>query len=182
MFPVKNGWKYAVALDTETTGFSRKARIVQIATLRFRWKKSDNNASIFELSENFRLITFIKPPPDTYFCPHAGKVTGITPEILTNAPAFQDIRQELLKITGNLPVVAHNAPFDQRMLESEFMNSGKHENMNWICSMNLARRAGYANTKLGYLAAALGIIPSGKLHDAGTDAELSARLTAHLCG
>ena len=182
-FPIRDGWRYAAAVDTETTGLDSNARVVQVAALRFRWRRSDpNGLPEFQASTAMRLVSLVRPPHGTWFNPAAVRVTGIDARKVAGAPVFTDLAARFLEVCDGLPIVAHNASFDRRMIDGEFGRLGMRspEATRWFCSMGLARRTGQITAKLGDLCCRLAIEPDGELHDAGTDALLAARVTAHL--
>jgi len=179
------GWLYAVSVDTETTGLGSDARVVQLAALRFRWRwPGGAGEPEVEFSARYRLVSLVRPPEGIAWNPGAVAVHGIRPADVARAPAFPDVEPELLRVVGDLPLVAHNAPFDRRMVEREFAVAGRLADApaadRWACSMRAAAAAGLPR-KLGDLAAALGLRPSGGLHDAGVDAELAALAYARAC-
>ncbi len=177
-FPRRDGWAYAAAVDTETTGLGGDARVVQLAALRFRWRWISGSVEV-EMSPRYRLVTLVRPPPGTRFCPRAEAVTGIGERRVAGAPPFPEVLPALMETCGDLPIVAHNAAFDRRMLLGEQARCGAEPLPHrWECSQAAARRAGHARLKLGELAEALGVRATGGLHDAGVDAELAARVMA----
>lgn len=102
-----------VALDTETSSIGVRAEIIEISAVRF---------------ENFRPVaifeTFCKPYRPISL--EATAVNGITPHHVKNAPRFAEIIPALDEFTDRLPIVAHNAPFDLRMLAQEgFPTAGR---------------------------------------------------------
>lgn len=172
------GWAYGVAVDTETTGLGASARIVQLAALRFRcrWNRPLARLDI-EFSDTYRLGTLVKPPPGTRFDPGAVRVTGIAEAHVREAPSFPAIAGRFLEVVADLPVVAHNAPFDRRMISGEFEAMRMQPPaVTWICSMQAARASGHRRASLGDVSASLRIRPTGDLHDATVDAELAARV------
>lgn len=103
-----------VALDTETTGLKTGGNdIIEIAAIRF---------------ENYRPVakfhTYLKPrkaiPAD------ASAVNGITDDMVENAPTFSQIKPALQAFISDLPIVAHNAPFDIRFLYVSGLDLEKH--------------------------------------------------------
>ena len=179
-----DGWHYAGAVDTETTGIGRDARVVQVAALRMRWRWPDATSVVpdVEFSDTYRLVSLVKPPTGTWFDPNAVRVTGIGPAQVAMAPSFTDVLPELRRVVCKLPVIAHNSPFDRRMLDREMQHTGDTTfDVAWICSMQAVRRTGlFASARLGDVARTLGIEPRGGLHDAGVDAELAGRVYAHV--
>ena len=175
---LSNGWAYGVSVDTETSGLGRAARVVQIAALRFRCRWDDARSELdIEFSSAYRLLTLVRPPPGTWFDPGAVRVTGIDAARVREAPSFAAISDRLQEVVADLPIVAHNAPFDRRMIAGEFDHlGGTPPEVEWICSMQAAKSRGHTKAALSVVASALRIKPEGGLHDAGVDAELAARV------
>lgn len=175
-------WKYGVSIDTETTGTYTKCRVVQVAALRFRFRTFEEKDQI-EFSERFRFISLIRPPHGTPFIPEAVKVTGIGYQQVRNAPMYHEIYDRLCEVIGDLDLVAHNAPFDRRMIdrEHESVDLPIIDSNRWKCSLSLARKfTPGTSMKLAQIGERLGIEVTGKTHDAGVDAELAARIYAHI--
>lgn len=90
-----------VILDTETTGLDEKAEIVEI--------------SIIDLKGNVLLDTLIKPkrkiPVDVI------KIHGITNEMVSNAPTWEDIYKDFRKIVKSADLVLiYNERYDKRLI------------------------------------------------------------------
>ena len=105
--------RFAV-IDTETTGFGKKDRVIEIAVV---------------LVEGMEIVqeweTLINPERDI----SNSSIHGITPEIVSLAPTFAEISSELSRIIDGTFIVAHNLSFDQRMLEQEFSRIKKEINL-----------------------------------------------------
>ena len=99
-----------VALDTETSGLTARAEIVEVSAIRF---------------ESFRPVSVFSTLCRPYgtISPAAEAVHGISQRDVRNAPRFAEILQELETYLGDLPLVAHNAPFDLKMLASEGLDT-----------------------------------------------------------
>lgn len=97
-----------VALDTETSGLSARAQIVEVSAVKF---------CNFRPTEVF--TTLCKPFGG--ISPQATEIHGITNRDVENAPRCAQILNGLEEFIGDLPIVAHNAPFDLRVLGSEGM-------------------------------------------------------------
>lgn len=95
-----------IAFDTETSGLTAGAEIVEISAVRFER---------FRPTEIFTTLC----KPYGRISPQASSITGIYDRDVRNAPRFSEIADAFEEFIGDLPLVAHNAPFDLRMLASE---------------------------------------------------------------
>ena len=115
-----------VLLDTETTGTLKADRIVEIALVAFK-----GNEVIEEWS------TLINPQRDV------GKtnIHGITASMVSSAPIFADVVNDIFRIINNRVLVAHNLGFDARMLIQEFNRANTQGDIGkGFCTMTAARR------------------------------------------
>ncbi|MDR1252957.1 MAG: 3'-5' exonuclease [Treponema sp.] len=88
------------AFDIETTGFEPKRdRIVEFGTVKF-----DRRGVIARYA---LLIDPCIPMP-----PEAGKVNGITDDMLAGQPLIEEVLPDFLRFVKDTIIVAHNAPFD----------------------------------------------------------------------
>lgn len=102
-----------VAIDTETSSIGMTAEIVEVSAVRF---ENFRPVEIFEtLCKPYRRISL-----------QATAVNGIDNEMVKDAPRFAEIIPALDEFSDGLPLVAHNAPFDLRMLAQEgFPTAGR---------------------------------------------------------
>jgi DNA polymerase-3 subunit epsilon len=120
-----NNLEYVV-IDTETTGTLKADRIVEIALIAFK-----ANEVIEEWS------TLINPQRDV------GKtnIHGITASMVSSAPIFADVVNDIFRIINNRVLVAHNLGFDARMLIQEFSRANTQGDIGkGFCTMTAARR------------------------------------------
>ena len=94
-----------VVIDTETTGLYKNDRIIEIACVVF------NREGILE-----EWSTLVNPSRDV------GKTDlhGLTPSMLSLAPSFDQLGDDVARILNGRVLIAHNFPFDSRMLNQEF--------------------------------------------------------------
>ncbi|MCU7557798.1 exonuclease domain-containing protein [Macrococcus sp. TMW 2.2395] len=78
--------------------------------------------------------------PETYFSESNIRVHGIHPEDVTDAPTFKTVYPYMLDFIGDLPIVAHNAQFDMRVLHAS-INRYHFEmpTLPYFCSVIMAR-------------------------------------------
>lgn len=96
--------RFAV-IDTETTGFGKTDRLVEIAVVIVEGK---------EIVQEWE--TLINPDRDI----SNTNIHGINSELVSLAPSFLEINSEISRLINGTVLVAHNLSFDQRMLEQEF--------------------------------------------------------------
>ncbi len=102
--------------------------------------------------------------------------TGITDEMVADAPRFADLREEVLaRLEGRL-FVAHNARFDYGFLRNEFRRLGVRFKSPVLCTVKLSRRmdAGERGHSLDAVMARHGIECAAR-HRALGDAQVLAR-------
>ena len=104
--------------------------------------------------------------------------TAISNDMVKAAPPCAEVMEEFAKFIGDYPLVAHNASFDQKFLNSEFGFIGRSRNCDMACSMLAARRVypKAPNHQLGTLVRYCGIDNDGTFHRALADAEMTAHL------
>ncbi len=155
---------YAV-IDIETTGGSPKSeKITEIAIYI-----SDGK----EIVDEF--ITLVNPEkPIPYFIT---SLTGITNEMVADAPKFYEIAKQLVELTEDKIFVAHNVSFDYRFIRSEFKSLGYDFNRNNLCTLQLSRRLfpGHRSYSLGNICKDLGINIENR-HRAAGDALATVKL------
>jgi DNA polymerase-3 subunit epsilon/ATP-dependent DNA helicase DinG len=89
-----------VALDIETTGLDpQRDAIIEIGMVRFNGRRVE--------AEYSQLINPGRPIPAMI-----SQLTGITNEMVRNAPPIKAVLQEVSDFAGNAPVVGHNVQFD----------------------------------------------------------------------
>ncbi|MCS6908550.1 MAG: helicase C-terminal domain-containing protein [Anaerolineales bacterium] len=93
-----------IALDIETTGSDiEKDRIIEVAAVRFNHRRIE--------AEWHSLVNPGKPIP-----PAITLLTGITDQMLVNAPSIKEVAQELNRFIGNGKIVGHSVNFDLAFL------------------------------------------------------------------
>ena len=80
--------------------------------------------------------------PETYFDRFNIRLTGITPEMVTDKPAFPQVWQELEPLFDSGVLVAHNAPFDLSVL-AKCLRAYCVDWRSWVpyvCTCQMSRR------------------------------------------
>ncbi len=91
------------------------------------------------MSECFSSL--IKPHPHfDSFHPGNMRIHHITPDQVKNAPSFRDLESRLRPLLENSVLVAHNAPFDMRVLKSLYTLYGlRAPQVSYFCTVDLSR-------------------------------------------
>jgi DNA polymerase-3 subunit epsilon len=155
---------YAI-IDIETTGGSyRLERITEIAVFIH-----DGTRIIDEYS------SLINPERNIpYFIT---SLTGITNEMVEDAPKFYEVAKKIVEMTEGKVFVAHNARFDYSFIRQEFNMLGYNYKRPLLDTVALSRKLlpGHSSYSLGNLCNDLGIEINGR-HRASGDAMATVRL------
>lgn len=105
-------------------------------------------------------------------------LTGISNTMIRKAPPAAEVMRALAEFVGDVPLVAHNASFDSRFLDAEWLLINRQRQQEFACSMLLARRIYPAapDHKLGSLVRHLELPSAARHHRALADAEMTAHL------
>jgi DNA polymerase-3 subunit epsilon len=105
-------------------------------------------------------------------------LTGITDRMVADAPPVAEVMREAARFVGDLPLVAHNAPFDRKFWETELARLGTPPQPAFACTLLLARRVypQAPNHRLGTLIDLLQLPRAGRAHRAMADAEMAGHL------
>lgn len=156
-----------VVLDFETSGISPDYgdRAIEVGAVMLREGKIvDRFQSL--MNPGVRINSFIE------------NYTGITNQMVQEAPKAADVMREFARFIGKTPLVAHNASFDRRFLAAEFERIGRQCQQDFGCSMLAARRIypDAPNHKLETLVRYKSLRTDGTFHRALADAEMTAHL------
>lgn len=155
---------YAV-IDIETTGGSpRSEKVTEIAIYIFNGK---------QIVDEF--VTLINPEkPIPYFI---SSLTGITNEMVADAPRFYEIAKRIVEMTENKIFVAHNVTFDYKFIRSEFKSLGFNFVRNNLCTLQLSRKLfpGHRSYSLGNICKDFDITIENR-HRAAGDAFATVKL------
>ncbi len=111
--------------------------------------------------------------------PFIVQLTGISDEMVRNAPKFYEIAKDIVEFTRDCVFVAHNVAFDYGVIREEFKSLGYDYRLPHLCTVRASRYIipGHDSYSLGKLSRSLGIEITAR-HRAGGD----ALATAHLFG
>jgi DNA polymerase-3 subunit epsilon len=154
-------------IDIETCGGKfefRKGRITEICIVRH------DGLAVVDV-----FTTLINP--ECQIMPYFTKITGITNDMVADAPKFHEVAQKILELTEGCVFVAHNVSFDYGFIRDEFHSLGYAYKRETLCTVRLSRKLipGKISYSLGHLCAALGIEIFGR-HRAEGDAVATAQL------
>ena len=155
---------YAI-IDIETTGGNAsRERITEIAIFIHDGKQVVNEYS-----------TLVNP--ECKVPPFVARLTGITDEMLVNAPKFYEVARDIVEITEGCTFVAHNAAFDYSFVKQEFLNLGYKYKRPVLCTVKMSRKLlpGHKSYSLGNLCNSLGIQITSR-HRAAGDALATVKL------
>lgn len=161
-----------VVLDFETTGLApeRGDRITEVGVVRIEDGR---------VVDRFQSLANC----DVRVPRHITAYTGISQQMVDEAPPVREVMQQLAAFIGETAVVSHNALFDQRFFVRECRMARLGIVIEpFLCSMRLARRV-YPQLRshsLAELARALQLRSTGAAHRAAVDAELTAALMLRL--
>ena len=115
--------------------------------------------------------------PEKPIQPFVVKLTGINNAMLRRAPKFYEVAKRIIEITEGTIVVAHNASFDYRILQTEFRRLGYDFKKQTLCTVELSKKLipDQSSYSLGKLVRALGI-PMADRHRASGDALATVKL------
>ena len=103
LMPPSDDLEY-VAFDVESTGFNKNDRIVEIALVTFK------NGEVLE-----EWSTLLNPQRDV----GKSNIHGITASMVSTAPLFDEVVNDIFRIINGRVLVAHQFSFDARMLAQE---------------------------------------------------------------
>lgn len=156
-------------LDIETTGnHALRHHITEIAILNF------DGQSITE-----RFTTLVRP--DSYIPFFITELTGITNEMVEDAPSFAAVADAIEAFTENRILIAHNAHFDYTFLKQAFQQVGKIFQRKTLCTLRLSRKIvpGLRSYALGNLCNTLSITQR-PVHRAESDAVAALEVFKYL--
>lgn len=157
--------RYAI-IDVETTGGDPKSngRITEIAI----YLVVDN-----EIID--QLTTLINP--ECHIPSYIARLTGITDEMVANAPKFYEVAKRVVEITQDAVFVGHNVGYDYSFVQHEFRRLGYSYRRMTFDTVKMSRKLlpGHESYSLGKLSSDLGIHIENR-HRASGDARATVDL------
>jgi DNA polymerase III epsilon subunit family exonuclease len=160
-----------VVVDLEATGAKNPPnRIIELGAYRIRQGRIVD-----------KFLTLVNPElPIPRF---VVSLTGITNEMVKQAPLFAEVAPRWLAFVNDAVLIAHNAPFDTSFLNHEISRVYPGHRMinTHLCTVKLSRRVfpGLSNYRLDTVADHFSI-PIYNRHRAGSDALATAEVFLHL--
>lgn len=155
---------YAI-IDIETSGgkFNEEG-ITEIAIYKFDGEKVVD-----------QFISLINP--ERLIDPFVVQLTGITDQMVRNAPKFYEVAKRIIEITNDCIFVAHNVSFDYRVMQTEFRRLGYDYERLTLCTVALSKKLilDQPSYSLGKLCKSIGI-PILERHRANGDAMATVKL------
>ena len=151
------------AIDVETTpvpNVPRSLALTEVGALRFRGDAEADAAFVSLVNPGCPIRAF-----DT-------QVSGISDRTVADAPQFRDIYPRFAEYIAGAVIIAHNASFDKRAIESQCERDGLDSPPNvYVDSVALLKRAVELRSyKLAEVCRHFGVRPS-QVHRAGGDCE-----------
>ena len=124
---MRNAERYAV-VDVETTsGDPRIAGIMEVAIIL-----TDGRSAL----ERWSSLVHPQGPIDFF----VGRLTGITPAMVRDAPRFGEVAAVIERMTEGTTIVAHNTRFDMTALATAFARQGRSFRRDSLCTEQLSRQ------------------------------------------
>ncbi len=156
--------EYAI-VDIETTGGHATGNGITEVSIHLH-----NGEKVFK-----RYETLINP--NTHIPYYITGLTGITNEMVKNAPPFSAVASDIFELLNNRVFVAHSVNFDYSFLKNALKQYDYELNCKKLCTVRLSRKLfpGFPSYSLGNLCGSLEI-PLKNRHRAGGDAEATVIL------
>lgn len=118
---------YAI-IDIETTGgVAKHERITEIAVVLHNGERVVDTFS-----------TLINPERSIPW--NITQITGITNDMVADAPRFFEVAKQIVQLTEGCVFVAHNVSFDYSFVREEFARLGFDFNRRQLCTVRLSRK------------------------------------------
>lgn len=159
---------YAI-VDIETTGgYAANNDITEIAIVLHDGQSVIN-----------RFETLVRPVRTIPY--HIQVLTGISNDMVAEAPSFEELAPQLFGLLEGKIFVAHNVNFDYSFLKHHFNTAGYELNCNKLCTVRLTKKVfpGLPSYSLGNLCRHFGITIFNR-HRAGGDTDATVLLLEHL--
>ena len=120
--------KYAI-VDLETTGgIPKRDKVIEIGIIIHDGKT---------IIDQFQTLI----NPERSISSQITRITGITNEMVVDAPKFYEVAKEVVEIMDKCIFVAHNVRFDYQFLRAEYKSLGFTFTKRTLCTVKLSRKA-----------------------------------------
>lgn len=115
--------------------------------------------------------------PECYITPYFISLSGITNEMVADAPKFHEVAKKIIEMTEGRIFVAHNVGFDYGFIKDEFNSLGYKYRRETLCTVRLSRKLmpGKLSYSLGKLCESIGIEVENR-HRAEGDVDATVKL------
>lgn len=115
--------------------------------------------------------------PECYISPYFISLSGITNEMVADAPKFYEVAKKIIELTEGKIFVAHNVGFDYGFIKDEFAGLGYKYKRETLCTVRLSRKLmpGKLSYSLGKLCESIGIEVENR-HRAEGDVDATVKL------
>lgn len=160
--------KYAI-VDIETTGgLTKRDRITEIGIVLFDGE---------QVLDTYQTLI----NPERSIPNEITRITGITNEMVADAPKFYEVAKDIVQLTEGAIFVAHNVRFDYGFLRAEFKSLGFTFTRRQLCTVRLSRQVfpGLKSYSLGNLIRHFDISVNAR-HRALDDALATTEVMQHI--
>jgi DNA polymerase III subunit epsilon len=115
-------------IDIETCGSKyafRKGRIIEICIIRH------DGLSVIDT-----FTTLVNP--ECSIAPYFTNISGISNEMVKDAPKFHEVAKKIIELTDACVFVAHNVAFDYTFVREEFASLGYSYKRETLCTVRLS--------------------------------------------
>jgi DNA polymerase-3 subunit epsilon len=104
-------------------------------------------------------------------------MTGITDQMVSGAPKFEEVAEQIYGVLKDKVFVAHNVNFDYSFIKAQLIVAGYDLNCKKLCTVRLSRKIfpGFTSYSLGKLCQSLDIVITDR-HRAGGDTEATVKV------
>ena len=114
-------------VDLETTGVKyNRDRITEVAVVLYDGEK---------IVDRFQSLV----NPECSIPPNITQITGISNEMVADAPKFYEVAKDIVEMTKGAIFVAHNVSFDYGFLKEEFARLGYSYRRKQLCTVRLSK-------------------------------------------